>query len=1073
MPWTQIERLVVFREKHKEVLRRLAKDLAANPWALEEIAAGVVEFQPNADRSSLVEAFEKYLVGFYDEWPAQETPDRLLALGRTLAQHAVTRAGVSGGLNRLRRSFISLLSAASLEDDSFLEALAAITMAEDLILTGCRKAPESGEVETIVAPDAIDMPRLIQYVAMISNLREAQDALTENRVDSARQKIKAVSDLKPHDTGVIRQVKWLTQCADAIEAEIRLAEVRRLAELGDPAAALELAKTRPNIEKQRSSDPGVAVAETLDEEALVTEFHAQAIIAMESGDYETAQAYLDRASGHSNKAEITLELKARVKSLRKSADARILLDEAANHIANHRLDDARERLDKVRLIDPNNPRLGAMLKQISARSDKPEAGLYEEGVAALEKGDLELATRNQRALLAPGGDPVLAKSLRNKIDEVKRHKSIRTLQGEAERLIIDGDYENAARKLLQARSMSPDRPDTNELIDKLAKLSRLRGAKQFFSDAQSAIDKGDMRSAESKIRQGLAIEPQNSDLIKLQARVHQELGMPKPEVEQLIAAGKKAFDLGNASESLSILQQALAIDPDNSEVLRLVREAKDKIGSGETVAFSSAQFHAEAMSGVMRVTAPSDDKDPSGFSNVILSFDPADLQREIEDARLQAKQMLPLPADFEYPLDDDEESGTASMKPSQSADDSGIKTALPAKPKARPKVPGGMFHWMVTSTLDVPKETQFRYGMDTQVDFGHLPISRDVLFLDPVFFGVFPQRGPHEMFYRHGGYADWRTRLVEWLGLHENRMRKHLSKLLPQTTKVDKLPKYGVIGRLGWQASHETTSNTPSDKVSALANDTDYHDDWEEFVRTVNKRWDKEFLELIQTEIPEKTDGFDDLNVGGQRRRFARKKILADAWDYFAKVLFLYTLKTCKSLYPTIQWGYMGYPANLSISDPTDVRAKMIYHQGMNDRMDWLWKNVDIIVPRYPARHVSVPDGVKPSEAARQNVASQDIKAVEYNMGEAIRIRNTFAPDRLVFPANSYVYASSKNQALNDINMEHNFRLPVLLGVDGVFITGQIDTVAERDQAQHEVSGKLGTVIKRAVEQTKRMRKAD
>jgi tetratricopeptide (TPR) repeat protein len=1065
MAWTQIERLVVFREKHKEVLRRLAKDLSANAWALQEIAAGVIEFQPDADRTSLVESFENYLAGFYDQWPAQETPDRLLAFGRSLAAQGISRSGVAGGLNRLRRSFLTALAAATLEDDSFLEAFAAITMAEDLILTGCRKPLESGEVEAVVAPDAIDMPRLIQYVSMLSNLREAQDALSQVQVESARQKLQAVIDLKPHDPGVIRQIKWLTQCADAIDAEARLVEVRRLAELGDPAAALELAKTRPGVDKHHASTP-MLVAEGQTDDAMVTELHAQAIIAMESGDYDTAQTNLDRASGYSTKAEITLELKARVKSLRKSADARILLDEAANHIANHRLDDARERLDKVRSIDPNNPRLAGMLKQVNARSDKPEAGLYEEAITALEKGDLELATRNQRALQAPDGDPVLAKSLKNKIDEVKRHKTIRLLQVEAERLILDGDYENAARKLLQARSMSPDRPDTNELIDKLAKLSRLRGAKQFFVDAQVAVDKGDYRSAESKLRQGLTIEPQNSDLIKLQAKVHQVLGVPKPEVEQLIAAGKRAFDNGNAQESFSILQQAHAIDPDNSEVNRLIREAKEKIGSGETVAFSSTQFHAEAMSGVMRV-GPVDDKEPSSVAAVVLSFDPVDLVRDIEDARIQGRQLIPLPADFEYPLDDED---SAALKPSGSPDDSGIKTALPTKPKAKPPVPGGLYHWMVTSTLDVPKETQFRYAMDTHVDFGSLPITRDVLFLDPVFFGVFPQRGPHEMFYRHGGYTDWRSRLTEWLGLHENRMRKHLSKLLPATTKVDKLPRYGVLGRLGWQASHETTANTPSDKLSALANDTDYHDDWEEFVRTVNKRWDKDFLDAIQTEIPDKTDGFDDLNVGGQRRRFARKKILADAWDYFAKVLFLFTLKTCKSLYPTIQWGFMGYPANLSISDPTDVRAKMIYHQGMNDRMDWLWKNVDIIVPRYPTRHISVPEGVKPSEAARQNAASQDIKAVEYNMGEALRIRNTFAPDRRVFPANSYTYAGVKGQTLNDINMEHNFRLPLLLGVDGVFIVGQIDTPQERDQIQHEVSGKLGAVIKRAVEQTKRLR---
>lgn len=1075
MAWTQIERLVVFREKHKNVLQRIAVELLGAPLALEEVAAGITELQPEADRSDLAQKFETYIVGYFQEWPAQETPDRLFDIGRMMAQTGVSRPALALGLGRLRRRIIEMLSAGTLEDDTFLEAVLAVTMAEDLVLTGCRVPDASEPGQTVIAPGTLDVPRLIRYVTMLSSLREAQDAMAEGNLDSARQKLQAVTDLNPHDPGVMRQLKWLNQCADALDASARLSEVRRIAEQGDPEKALSMIRQRTEPER-RGGYVGMAGLARREEAAgfSVTELHAQAMLAMEAGDYDEAQNLLDRASGINDKVETTLDLKNRLKSLRKSADARILLDEAANYIANHHLDDARERLDKVRQIDPGNPRLTAMLKQVDARTGKPESSAYDEALAALEKSDIELATTRLRSLMANAADPVLIKSLRSKIDEARRNKQIHDLQVEAERMIVDGDYENAARRLLQARSLNAERPDTLELIDKLAKLSRLRGSRGIQSEAQTALERGDFKTAEAKVRQGLAAEPHNSDLLRIQHKLHQAMGRPKPEAEQLIANGKKALEAGNVAEAMYILQQASAIDPENTEAKALLKDARERMSAGETLSFGNSAI-TEPMSGVMRVsttgTQHHDDKEQSGIGPALISIEPADMLREIEDARIQARQNSALPPDFEYPLDDDEESSGVTSTPG-SPDDSGIKTALPRKPRARSVVGGMLYHWMVTSHIDVPPETHFRYAMDSAVNFNGLAISRDVLFLDPAHFGVFPQRGPHEMFYRHGGYSQWRDRLKEWLHLHESRMRKHLSRLLPKDMPADKLPRFGVLGRLGWQASYETTPNTPSDKVSALANDSDYQDDWEEFVRAINKRWDADFMALIQTEVPDKTDGFDDLSIGGQRRRFARKKILSDSWDHFSKILFLFTLKTCKTLYPTIQWGYMGYPANLSISDPTDVRAKMIYHQGMNDKMEWLYRAVDLIIPRYPTRHVTVPDSAKVTESSRQNTVNQDIKSVEYNVGEAIRLRNAFAPDRPVIIANSFTYAGSRNQPLNEINMEHNFRLPVLLGVDGVFIHGQIESTADREFVQSEINGKLGGAIKRALEQSRR-RKPD
>ncbi len=373
------------------------------------------------------------------------------------------------------------------------------------------------------------------------------------------------------------------------------------------------------------------------------------------------------------------------------------------------------------------------------------------------------------------------------------------------------------------------------------------------------------------------------------------------------------------------------------------------------------------------------------------------------------------------------------------------------------------YHWMVTTELDMPKGYPLPYMLDENVKFNGIDIRRDVVLFNPHVLGVLPQRGLHEIFLSQGKNANWGDAFRGWLSSHEKRLETFFQRCSQNLSEHEPRIGLAVIGKMGWHATYELTNNTPSPTDDPLAYDNDYLDDWEEVIANINKTWDTTFCRQMNFEIPEGTSGFADLE-GGQKRKHAKRKILSNSWNYFSCALFLWTLRTCKRLFPQSRWAFLGYPLPLSLADPTDVNAKMVVHQRINDKLKWLWQAQDAVIPNLLAHSFTIADGKKPDMGRKQNNTSLDRKAVEYNIREAIRVRDKYATGKPVLSAHTYTYpASAKNLTLNDINIEHQFRLPLDCGVDGLLIRGHLSSRTQIEALQLQINGKLGKVIKDAL----------
>ncbi len=373
------------------------------------------------------------------------------------------------------------------------------------------------------------------------------------------------------------------------------------------------------------------------------------------------------------------------------------------------------------------------------------------------------------------------------------------------------------------------------------------------------------------------------------------------------------------------------------------------------------------------------------------------------------------------------------------------------------------FHWMVTTELDIPRGYPLPYMLDENIKFNGLEIRRDVAVFNPQVLGCLPQRGLHEIFISQGKTINWGDAFRGWLSSHEKRLEGFFEKCVKPLAQHDPPVGLAVIGKMGWHATYELTNNTESPTDDPLAYDYDYLDDWQDVIANINKTWDTAFCRQMNFEIPEGTTGFADLE-GGQKRKHAKKKLLSSSWNYFSCALFLWTLRTCKRFFPQARWAFLGYPLPLSLADPTDVNAKMVVHQRINDKLKWLWQAQDAVIPNLLAHHYTIPDGKKPDMARKQNNTSLDRKAVEYNIREAIRVRDQYAHGKPVLSAHTYTYpASAKSVALNDINTEHQFRLPLDCGVDGILVRGHLGSRTQIDTLQLQINGKLGKVIKDAI----------
>lgn len=98
---------------------------------------------------------------------------------------------------------------------------------------------------------------------------------------------------------------------------------------------------------------------------------------------------------------------------------------------------------------------------------------------------------------------------------------------------------------------------------------------ELFAEAQAAADKGDYTEAKQQIRQILRIDSHHADAKRLSASVNESLRREevRRRVDQLIQVAEESIEARNWEHALSICNEALGLEAENSSLIALLAKA--------------------------------------------------------------------------------------------------------------------------------------------------------------------------------------------------------------------------------------------------------------------------------------------------------------------------------------------------------------------------------------------------------------------------------------------------------------------------------------------------------------------
>lgn len=342
------------------------------------------------------------------------------------------------------------------------------------------------------------------------------------------------------------------------------------------------------------------------------------------------------------------------------------------------------------------------------------------------------------------------------------------------------------------------------------------------------------------------------------------------------------------------------------------------------------------------------------------------------------------------------------------------------------------FLWSVTTDEDLRRQTGVDWG--ARVDFGDVPVSREVKVIYSHLLGYHPQAGPHII-----------RRDPQYIPRHLVEVRNDVAREIPD-------PNYDgliVIDYETWMAIWEWTINVPSG-LGPDALDYDFKDDWRDQL------------------LSEDPDVFEGMNQSQQEAH------LKNTYEQTVKSFFLATINECRALRPRATWGFYSYPAT-TYFDPYTERGVIGYGDGtdyyrlqeMNDSLSWMWDAEDALIPIIYAPMYSFPDGDRrASMERRENWESENAQFVTSNVREAVRL----ARGKPVYCFVGLRYGTGvrphDNTWLNTMNLRHQFALPGLAGARGVVVWDHIWSVQQYQELQAYFTAAMGPQIQRILADT-------
>jgi len=244
-------------------------------------------------------------------------------------------------------------------------------------------------------------------------------------------------------------------------------------------------------------------------------------------------------------------------------------------------------------LDPSSDDLAALLEELPDRITRRDTARVIDRVEALRgQGQVDEAIAVlTTALQANPAEPTLQALLADAMAEAKAQE-VAPLLAEAQRLLADEEFKQAAVKLTAVLAIDPDHPEATEALAELPGLIRTRDVEELRQQAMPLIEAEQYEQAGLIVQKALELDPSHEDLATLLDELPQRI--VRRDVDRAVARAEALREDGQQGEAIADLTKALHAHPAEPELQALLDEITAE-GKAQEVALLLAE--AERLTG--------------------------------------------------------------------------------------------------------------------------------------------------------------------------------------------------------------------------------------------------------------------------------------------------------------------------------------------------------------------------------------------------------------------------------------------------------------------------------------------
>lgn len=232
-------------------------------------------------------------------------------------------------------------------------------------------------------------------------------------------------------------------------------------------------------------------------------------------------------------------------------------------------------------LSPDNREFASLRTSVQAQlqREKQVVAAKEEARDLLNDGALEQGMQriSQALALAPDDPDLIRLREQFQARQQQLHKTwVSARLEDARQARAQGDDAKSLEVLDQALVKAPDEPSLVSLRNAVLATMEHKRVKQLLERARESLARGDLDEALEYTQEALALAPEDADLVRMRAAVEAE-SKRRESLAQAILTARQFQQRGEFEQSLARIETGLRLDPSHAELLQLRSAAQREI----------------------------------------------------------------------------------------------------------------------------------------------------------------------------------------------------------------------------------------------------------------------------------------------------------------------------------------------------------------------------------------------------------------------------------------------------------------------------------------------------------------